>query len=190
MKKTIHLRLCAIIASFAIIFSSCSKSAQDLAVNDQPVKKQSSSSLKTGKFANSPFNIGLWNTEFLNFINQPYELKLGLSNSYLMQGETAVLYLILSDDLAKETIENPTLYTSDTETEEKISNYTMISYQEAGNYGITVPYELSNTPFMFAIIELNEQYVSKTVNLHSEITVNGDMLVADMNQAFTVKPNQ
>lgn len=190
MKKSFHLRLCAIIAGLAIIFSSCSKTAQDLVPNDQPVKNQSSSSPKTGKFVNSPFNIGAWDTEIMNFINQPYELKLGLFDSYVMQGETAVIYLILSDDLANETIENPVLFSTDADTEEKITNHTMISYRDAGNYGINVPYELNNTPFMFAIIELGEEYVGKTVNLHSEITVNGDMLIADMPGAFKVKPNQ
>ncbi|HWR33732.1 MAG TPA: hypothetical protein VN451_09405 [Chitinophagaceae bacterium] len=190
MKKAIHLRLCAIIAGFAIIFSSCSKSSLDLAPNDQPAKTQASSSIKTGKFVNSPFNIGAWDTEIMNFINQPYEVKLGLFNSYLMQGEVAVFYLILSDDVSKETIDNPTLFTSDADTEEKILDYTMISYQEAGNYGINVPYELSNTPFMFAIIEMGEEYTGKTINLHSEITVRGDMLIADLNQAFKVKPKE
>jgi hypothetical protein len=185
MKKLFHPGIFAIIA---FVVSSCSKSANDMVVPEKsPIKE--SVLLTTGKNVNIPEAPIAGAIKFLNFINQPYEFKLGIPDSYLdaREGESLVFYVVLSSDFPKEEPSNATLTTLDDKTSDIIQECKLISSKEAFSYGIHVPFELSGSEFMFGIVEMNDQYSGRTIALHSEITVNGETVTAQLDHAFSIK---
>ncbi len=187
MKKLFHPGIYAIIASIAITVASCSKSANDIVITEQSVKKELPS-MKMGKQAISPSIMVEEGSKFYSMINQPYEFKLGVPGSYLPQGSIAVFYVILSAEFAKDPPSSATLNLMDDETGDVIDKYELISKEAAGEYNITVPVELAGYPFLVGIVELNEPYNNRTIALHSEITVSGNTTVAHFGTAFSVMP--
>jgi hypothetical protein len=180
MKNQCHFILIAI---FAIILSSCSKSANELVVNQQSAKKDAALP-GSGKQAIVPENNIAENTSIYPVINQPLELKLGFPESNLPIDGLAVFYVLLANEFATVPASAATLTLKDVETGDDIQTYSLISYMDAASYGIRVPVELYKKPFMFAIVDLNEQYRDKLVSLNSEITAGTETSVSQLERAF------
>jgi hypothetical protein len=126
--------------------------------------------------------------KIFNLINQPYEFKLGDPDNYLVEGETAVFYVVVTEGLLKETPLDAQFLTLDESNGDIIDKYELHSYEDADAYGITVPGELAGIEFMFAIVNFTNQYAGKTVGLHSEIFFNDHSVSSFFNQAFSIKP--
>jgi hypothetical protein len=186
MKKLVHL---GIVAILAITVSSCSKSTNELVVTEKESIKASRlpNQGMNSTFASENFVDGM--TKFFPFINQPFDLELANPDSYLQEGEFPVIYVRLAPAFAIDPPGEATLTTSDDGTGLDIQAYSLISYTEADSYGLKIPEGLNGQPFMFAIVELTPVYSGKVVALHSEITVNGETSVSQLDHAFTVIPN-
>jgi hypothetical protein len=180
------------IASFALIVSSCSKSSGDLAANENAAKasvvNNSKTSLikpKSGNPLSGPIIGSQW-SQLYPFINQPYDLELGDNGATINSGQLAVFYVTLSPDVANEIPVSATLTTVDDATGLPIETFNLISYRDAGTVDAIIPDALVGTPFMFAMVNLGTQYIGKTVTLHSDIEFNGGFSPAQLNRAFTV----
>ncbi len=191
MKKLFHP---GIIAIMALSVYSCSKSSNDLKAKEQtPVPKNQSMQEKKTAFVNlrnhhtNDVDIWLDAAKFYPFINQPVDMQLGTPDATLATGQTAVFYIILSDDVANLTATSATLSTSDDATGDVIATYNLISYKDLGTVdAIVVPAELANVPFMCAIVNLNDQYTNKSISLSSHIEFNNIGTGANLSQAFNV----
>lgn len=187
MKKLIHL---GIIAIFAITVSSCSKSTNDLVAKEKESKQTPGSPNQGMNSTSAPENSVEGMTKFFPLINQPLDLELGNPDAYLLEGEFAVIYVRLAPAFAIDPPSNATLTTVDEGTGVDILTYNLISYTEADSYGLKVPEGLNGLTYMFAIVELaTPDYSGKVVTLRSEITVNGELSVANLAHAFTVVTN-
>lgn len=187
MKKLFHLGIVALIA-FSV--SSCTKSAGDLLSkeNSTNTEKQSIGTSKPVKNPNSPIS-PLDLTKIYNFINQPFEMELGLDNGEAIQsGQIAVFYVTLSQVIADEYPFNATLTTTDASTGEPIETYKLISYRDVGTVDAIVPDELVGTPFMVALVYLGDQYNNRTITLSSEIEFGLFNTTAQLERAFDVIP--
>jgi len=183
MKKFIHL---GIIACIALTISSCSKSANDMVINQKESKAES----KKGSETESALQVQGMSPDgqsaILPFIVQPFELKLGDMTRELPTGSTGVFYVTLSGSFANDPPSAATFTLKDDNTGDEIETYTLIPSDEAESYGIVVPDKLVGQKFMFAIVDLGELYNDKAVALHSEITVNGSTSIAQFDHAFSV----
>lgn len=193
MKKIFHL---GIIAIAILSLSSCSKSGADLLANTQDEKTaQQNQSLQQKKisFLNNrnhhfnPANIWLDASKFYPFINQPYEMQLGNPDSKIVQGQLAVFYIVLTDEAANLTPTTAVLNLSDDETGQVIATCNLISYKNIGTVDAFVPAELVNIPFMCALVNIDSEYVDKTISLNSYIEFdNGAFTGANLSGAFIV----
>jgi hypothetical protein len=184
MKHLFHLGL---IALLSLAITSCSKSTNDLLTNSTTIKKEIPQPIESKKSS------GLMvpeegSSKIFTFINQPYEFKLGDPDSYLVEGETAVFYVVVSKGLLKETPLDAQFLTLDENNGDIIDKYQLHSFEEAAGYGIHVPDELTGSEFMFSIVEFNNQYAGKTLGLHSEIFFTDHSVSADLANAFSIKP--
>jgi hypothetical protein len=193
MKKLFHF---GIIAIMALSFNSCSKSSTDLKAKEQTsvTKNQSLQEKKTSFLSmrnhhTSDVDIWLDAAKFYPFINQPVDMQLGTPDATLSTGQTAVFYIILSDDVANLTATSATLTASDDATGNEVATYNLISYKDLGTVdAVVVPAELANVPFMCAIVNLNDQYTNKSISLSSHIEFNNVGTGANLSQAFNVIP--
>jgi hypothetical protein len=184
MKKLFHPGMIAIIAIAAITVTSCSRSANDLVVNERSSIKDPAT-LITGKYSPTPLRVVYEGSTVYPFINQPIDLKLGYAESNLPTGGSAVFYVLPDPEFANASSNDAILTLKDAETGDDIQAYNLISYQDAASYEIRIPDVLIKKPFMFAIVDLNDQYTDKWVTLHSEITVNAITSVAQLVRAFS-----
>jgi hypothetical protein len=183
MKKLFHP---GIIAILVITVASCSKSSTELIAKDKTSKSEQASPSQ-GKFSPSPNNNVPGMSDFYRLIYQPVKMELGQPGSNLSVGEFAVFYVELDPAFANDPASSAILTTRDDDTGDDIQTYDLISYKFAGSYEIKVPDALQKKPFMFAIVELDDQYTDKSVALHSEITVNNATSVAQIDHAFNCK---
>jgi hypothetical protein len=193
MKKLFRLGM---IATVALSFCSCSKSSKDVLAKEktaemtnQSMQQKKIAFLKTRNLHTSDVDTWLDAAKFYPFINQPAEMQLGVPGATLSTGQTAVFYIILSDDVANLTATSATLTASDDATGDEIATYNLISYQNLGTVdAVVVPAELTNVPFMCAIVNLNDQFTNRTISLSSHIEFNNIGTGANLSQAFTVTP--
>jgi len=182
MKKLFYL---GIIALTVITVSSCSKSAGDLVANEKATNTQVAK-MKIGIQASDPIFTSLL-SKFYPFINQPEVMELGDNGAAISSGQIAVFYVILSPDVANEIPVSATLSTIDDATGLPIETYNLISYRDAGTVDAIIPEDLVGTPFMLALVYLdNNLYLDKTVTLSSSIEFNNAYTPARLERAFTV----
>lgn len=199
MKKIFHL---GIIAIAALSVSSCSKSGADLLAKeqkDQAAQQKQSMQQKKITFLNTrnhhanTADVWLDASKVYPFINQPSEMQLGdPNNSLIGTGQLAVFYIVLSDEVANLNPTTATLSLIDDATGDVVGTYNMISYKDVGTVDAMVPAELTNIPFMCALITLDSQYTNRTILLSSHIEyndgINNFVTDAKLDQAFTVTP--
>ena len=182
MKKIFHL---GIIALTVITVSSCSKSADDLVANEKATTTQAAKMIPGKQLSDPIFSSQL--SKFYPAINQPEEMELGDNGAAISSGQIAVFYVILSPDVANEIPVTATLNTIDDATGQTIETYKLISYRDAGTVDAIIPEELVGTPFMLALVYLdNNLYIDKTITLSSEIQFNNAYSPARLERAFTV----
>ena len=189
MKKLFHL---GIIALFAFTVSSCSKSATNLAPNEQQVpvnssKAKAGSSQKVAHHT-SPF-FQLEDSKFYPFINEPYDMPLGDAGSVMGTGEYTFFYVLISPDISILTPDVATLTTTDVATGGPIQTYNLISYKDAGSVDAKIPEELIGTTFMFAYVLMDDRYTDIMISLSSYIEINGAFTIAQLPRAFSVVQN-
>jgi hypothetical protein len=189
MKKLFHPGM---IAGIVFMMSSCSKSASELAVNENAAKANTDNAAKSHVVTSNP-GIQLSGpvitsqlSKFYPFINQPYYLEMGDNGGTINSGQIAVFYVTLSPDVANEIPVTATLSTIDDATGQTIETYNLISYINIDRVDAIVPEELIGTPFMLAMVYLDNQYIDKTVTLTSEIEFNNAYSPARLERAFTV----
>ncbi|NOT52720.1 MAG: hypothetical protein HOP10_15760 [Chitinophagaceae bacterium] len=183
------------IAFIAISIASCSKSSMDLLPNDE-------AATTTGTQTPGTQNTGTQNrttarvsplihiiaipdgTEgqqsyIYPVIYQPHQLKLGYSKRSVMHsgnGDYAVFYVIVSPEHMPDPSNKSTLTLVDSKTNEALLSTDLISYEEASQYEIGVPQELTGQVYMFAQIKMGdlENHADKVITLHSEINITPD----------------
>jgi hypothetical protein len=178
MKKLIHLGMFAIIA---ITVSSCSKSTNDLVVNETP----GSPKHEMNPILPDDHSHG-WSALY-PFINQPVTLQLGDPDNYLSVGDIVVFYVLLADDGVVDEASNATLSLMDFYNGGYIQSYPFIRGAEAEAYGVLVPDDLAGKSFMFSVVELDDRYTDKTITLRSDIDLNEMSTAAKLDHAFTVR---
>ncbi|HWR33487.1 MAG TPA: hypothetical protein VN451_08180 [Chitinophagaceae bacterium] len=192
MKKIFHL---GIIAITALSVSSCTKSGADLLAKEQKEKDvQQNQSLQQKKISflgtrnHHVNNANIWldASKIYPFINQPLEMQLGNPDSKITQGQIAVFYIVLSDDVADLIPTTAVLNLSDDETGDIISTHNLISYKDVGVIDAFVPAELVNIPFMCALVPLDSRHIDKTISLNSYIEYIGAFTGASLSGAFKV----
>lgn len=182
MKKLFHLGM---IVSIVLILSSCSKSAGDLVATEKVTTSQAAKMIPGNQLTNPIFTSQL--SKFYPFINQPEEMELGDNGAAISSGQIAVFYVILSPDVSNEIPVSATLSTIDDATGLPIETYNLISYRDAGTVDAIIPEDLVGTPFMLALVYLdNNLYIDKTITLSSEIQFNNAYSPARLERAFTV----
>ena len=188
MKNQCHLFLIAIIA---ISVASCSKSTNDLVAYQNELKKETPKELARPAQGKNPTIEGEISEASGSFvfpvITEPTIYKLGDMNSNLNSGTTAVFYVRLTGAFANDPASSATLTTIDTDYDIDIMSYNLYPAADAVTYGVLVPIELVGQPFMFAIVELDAQYIEKKVSLRSEVIVNESTTMAWFNEAFIVR---
>ncbi len=193
MKKLFHF---GIIALMALVATSCSKSSTDTVAKDQATAAKNQSLLRekitflnTRNHHANAANIWLDASKIYPYINQPFDMKLGNPDAVLTTGQTAVFYIILSEEVANLTTSSATLTASDDATGDVVGTYNLISYRDLGTVdAVVVPAELANVPFMCAIVNLNDQYTNKTISLSSYIQFDIGTTGANLSQAISVIP--
>ena len=183
MKKLFHPGM---IASIVFMLSSCSKSAGDLAANENEKATNSQvAKMIPGNQLNDPiFTSQL--SKFYPSINQPEVMDLGDNGAAISSGQIAVFYVMLSPSVANEIPVSATLSTIDDATGQTIETYKLISYRDVGTVDAIVPEPLVGTPFMLALVYLGNQYLDKTITLSSYIEFNNANTPAQLDRAFTV----
>jgi hypothetical protein len=141
------------------------------------------------KKSSIPVHIAEDSTTIHNEIIEPCNLTLATPESNLIGGRLTVFFVKMSDEFAKGSAVNSVLTTLDDVTGDPIGNYPLIAYTEVANYGVQVPAALIGTKFMFAIVDINDEYLNRTITLHSTITIKWGIYATSetqMNAAFSV----
>ncbi|MBI5858547.1 MAG: hypothetical protein HZB42_12985 [Sphingobacteriales bacterium] len=192
MKKLFHL---GIVSLFIISVSSCSKSADDLAANQQ-------SSSKSSKYRNpngllngfAPGENAEWGeSKFFPFINQPYDLMLGDGDNSILHtdgNEFAAFFVVVSYDYSELPAEQANLILWDDDSNQMINRYQLMTAETAADYGVKVPEDLNGQWVYFAIVPMADLStgIKTTVSLYSDITTINGTITSQLPQAFMIMP--
>lgn len=162
MKKHLLTGAFAVL-TFALV--SCSKSKDQLAASDTAPGAQ-----KMARTRESPMDDS-WSMIY-PAITQPRATDLGKPDSYLITGDQAVFYVVITGDPAS-SIYTGELTLSDDATDEALATYPMLPHTDPAVAGLDVPEEItqSQQPFMVAIIDIGSQYTGKTIALTSAVRI-------------------
>lgn len=187
MKNLFHLGSIAVVT---ILFCSCSKSADDLLI-DEKIKNESPVSARgVSEAAAEPLESG---TAIYPLINEPYLVKLGDENTSLIYGgEYAVFYVTVTPEIMVQEMETAQLTISQEPSGQEMGTYNLISYKDADQYGINTPEDLLGIPYMFAIVNLHDldAYPRSLFTLSSLIATNQLNARAYLYNAFMYLPNE
>lgn len=145
--------------------SSCTKSSNELT---EP--GSATGNAKIGRSRESA-TAEAW-TKIFPGLTQPRETVLGNPDSYLYDGDQAVFYVLLSTEVVSDAFIG-SLTLTDFATGTPIQTFNMLPNTDPAAAGLQVPEEItqSQLPFMFAIIDIDAQYVGRTVSLESTVEV-------------------
>jgi len=168
----------------ATAFISCSKSADQLAGLQAP----GDGNARMGKSREAANASDTW-TKVYPEINQPRATVLGNFDSYLFDGDQAVFYVVINgrDDLPQ--LLSGTLTLVDEATGDEIQTIDMIPYYDPAASNLYMPPgDVMLSPYMLAVVNINSQYVGKTVTLQSSIQLpDGEISTTSLQAAFIVQ---
>jgi len=162
MKNLFYLSVLVLLTS---AFVSCSKSAKDL-----PAPGSTQGNAKIGRSRESS-TAEAW-TKIFPGLTQPRETVLGNPDSYLYDGDQAVFYVLVSNEVISDAFIG-TLTLTDFVTGNPIQTFNMLPNTDPIAAGLQVPEEItqSQLPFMFAIVDIDSQYAGRTVSMESTVEV-------------------
>lgn len=176
MKKLFNFCL---LAAVTACFVSCSKSAGDMTALVSENARMSRS-----RESSNPSE--MW-TKIFNQIREPRPTVLGNPDSYLFEGDQAVFYVIISDEISSDAYTGM-LGLVDEATGNNIQTINLLPMYDPGAANLNVPEEVAAHPFMFAIAGIDSQYAGKTVSLQSTVQLpTGETSSATLQSAFMVQ---
>ena len=165
--KTIHILSLMTVFSIAVI--SCKK-------NELPLSRNAANTISTEPAITS---------KIFTHTNNPFAVTFGQAEAVFNTGDKVAVYLPYG--INNDVLIGTTISLTDASTEEVLGSYDLLPSSHPSISTLGVPYDLSNVPFRFIVINIDNNYSGRTITMTTTLTGQMSSSIDVLSNAFSVQ---